>query len=153
MVYDPGAGITTISEQAALNAGYRIQQTGNISSNVVGIGGIVRAKHTVIPDLIMGGVSLGPVFAHVVKFSDNLADRTSALLGMNVLSWFKITQDCHWDDKQEKFATATIMLEPKFDISSVPSLDKFSANDRKQRFGNTFLIDNISLHETHGGSW
>jgi hypothetical protein len=143
MVYDPGAGITTISEQAALNAGYKIQQTGNDSSSVVGIGGSVRAKHTVIPDLIIGGISLGPVFAHVVKFSDNLAGRTSALLGMNVLSWFKITQDCNWDDELEKFATATIVLEPKFDIGSISSLDKFSMNDRKQRFGNTFLIDNL----------
>ena len=81
MVYDPGAGTTTISRKLALDSGYRITQG---YERVYGVGGRVDADYTVIPDLILGGVSLGPVYAHVVDFHKGLAQRTEALLGMNV---------------------------------------------------------------------
>jgi len=88
MVYDTGAGTTTISRQVALNAGYKVKKNDDL---VDGVGGRVKADYTVIPDLILSGVSLGPVYAYVVDFHKELARKTEALLGMNVLSWFKIT--------------------------------------------------------------
>ena len=139
MVYDPGSGTTTISEQIALNAGYKIKKAAN--NYIDGVGGRVKAGYTIIPDLIIGGVSLGPVYAHVVKFHNELAQHTGALLGMNVLSWFKITQECHWDDELNRFASATLLFEPKFDLNTQISYESFEPFDRGQRFGTAFVSD------------
>jgi len=139
MVYDPGAGTTTISEQVALDAGYQIKE--GIDTYVEGIGGSVKARYTIVPNMTIGGVGLGPVYAHVVKFHEKLAQRTNALLGMNVLSWFKITQDCRWDNDKERYATAVLQFEPKFDITDIPSLDCFFPGKRGQRFGSAFHLD------------
>jgi len=138
MVYDTGSGTTTISKEVALNAGYRIRKGDYF---VEGIGGRVKADYTVIPDLILGNTSLGPVYAHVVEFHDDLAQRTNALLGMNVLSWFRITQDCHWNIGMQRHDTATLVLEPKYDINEKVDLKTFSPLDRGQRFGSVFLVD------------
>jgi predicted aspartyl protease len=82
MVYDTGAGTTTISRRVALDAGYAIKKS---SEYVEGLGGRVKADYAIIPDLILGGVSLGPVYVHVVDFHNELARKTEAVLGMNVL--------------------------------------------------------------------
>ena len=79
----------------------------------------VKARYTIIPNLIIGGVSLGLVYAHVIEFHKSLAQRTIALLGMNVLSWFKITQYCHWNSDKECYNAATLQLEPKFYITDI----------------------------------
>ena len=138
MVYDPGAGTTTISRKLALDSGYRIAQG---YERVDGVGGRVDADYTVIPDLIIGGVSLGPVYAHVVDFHKSLAQRTEALLGMNVLSWFKITQDCHWNAGLARFDCATLLFEPKFDVNDKVALEAFRPSERGQRFGSVFILD------------
>jgi len=142
MVYDTGAGTTTISRQVALDAGYKIKKNDEF---VDGVGGRVIADYTVIPDLILGGVSLGPVYAYVVDFHKELARKTEALLGMNVLSWFKITQECIWNDALERYDKAVLMFEPKFDINDKTDIDKFRPLDRKQRFGTAFLIDKNTI--------
>ena len=129
MVYDSGSGTTTISKQVALNAGYKII---NGDHSVDGIGGRVRADYTIIPDLILGGVSLGPVYVHVLEFHDQLAQKTNALLGMNVLSWFKITQDCHWDENLQRYSIATLLLEPKYNVNEKIDLNKFNPLERGQ---------------------
>ncbi|MCL2813743.1 MAG: retropepsin-like domain-containing protein [Oscillospiraceae bacterium] len=139
MVYDPGSGTTCISKEVADIAGYKIYPLPT-GEEVVGIGGEIEPGYTIIPNLILGGVSLGPVYVHVIEFHTKLAQRTSALIGMNVLSWFKITQDCNWNDEFERYTTATLTFEPKFDINDIPSLDKFSHNKRGQRFGTAFLV-------------
>jgi len=144
MVYDPGAGTTTISRQLALDSGYSIQKS---TDYVDGVGGRVQAGYTIIPDLILGGVSLGPVYAHVVDFHEELAQKTSALLGMNVLSWFKITQDCHWNTTQNRFDSATLLFEPKFDVNDKIELEQFAPLERGQRFGTVFHVD-----RTHYGA-
>jgi hypothetical protein len=108
---------------------------------VDGIGGRVTPNYTIIPDLILGGVSLGPIYAYVVEFHAGLAQRTDALLGMNVLAWFKITMDCHWDNNLQKYASATLVLEPKYAINDRIELDKFHPVDIRQRFGAVFLVD------------
>ena len=138
MVYDTGAGTTTLSRQVALDAGYKIK-SGN--DYVDGLGGRVKADYTIIPDLILGGVSLGPVYAHVVDFHEELARKTDAVLGMNVLSWFKITQDCHWNKNLNRYDMATLLLEPKYDINDLIKLENFSPLDRGQRFGTSFILD------------
>ena len=138
MVYDTGAGTTTISRQLALDAGYTIKKSNDY---VDGLGGRVRADYTIITDLILGGVSLGPVYTHVVEFHKELAQQTNAVLGMNVLSWFKITQDCHWNDDLERYDTANILLEPKYDVSELTPLENFSPFDRGQRFGTAFVMN------------
>jgi hypothetical protein len=138
MVYDTGAGTTTISRQIALDAGYKIKKT---SEYVDGLGGRVKADYTVIPDLILGGVSLGPVYVHVVDFHKELAQKSNAVLGMNVLSWFKITQECFWNDGLERYDRATLSLEPQFDINNKVDIDKFYPLDRGQRFGTAFIMN------------
>ena len=102
---------------------------------------MIYLKDTIIPDLIIGGVSLGPVYTHVIKFHSELAQRTSALLGLNVLCWFKTHIDCIWDDNLSRFTSAVINLEPKFDINSLTPLDSFSPFNRGQRFGSSFIAD------------
>ena len=138
MVCDTGSGTTTISREAALNAGYKIMKG---SDSVDGIGGRVTPDYTIIPDLILDGISLGPVYAYVVEFHAELAQRTNALLGMNVLSWFKMTLDCHWDHSLQRYSSATLSLDPKFDINDKIDLDKFYPLDRGQRFGTSLLAD------------
>ena len=138
MVYDTGAGTTTISRQIALDAGYKIKQSGDY---VDGLGGRLRADYTVIPDLILGGVSLGPVYVHVVDFHRELARKSSAILGMNVLSWFKVTQECFWNNDLERYDRAVLQLEPQFDINDKVDIDKFFPLNRGQRFGSAFIID------------
>jgi len=144
MIYDPGAGTTTISRQMALNLGYKIRKG---HDSVDGIGGRVIPDYTIIPDLILGGVSLGPIYAYVVEFHAGLAQRTDALLGMNVLVWFKITMDCHWDNNLQKYASATLLLEPKYNVNDRIELDKFHPIDIRQRFGAVFLADRLNLTE------
>jgi len=144
MIYDPGAGTTTISRRIALDLGYKIRKS---NDSVDGIGGRVTPDYTIIPDLILGGVSLGPIYAYVVEFHAGFAQRTNALLGMNVLSWFKITMDCHWDESLQRYATATLLLEPKYDIDDKIDLDKFQPLERGQRFGTVFLADRFNLTE------
>ena len=138
MVYDTGAGTTTLARQIALDAGYIIKTS---SDYVDGLGGRVKADYTVIPDLILGGVSLGPVYVHVVDFHKELARKSSAILGMNVLSWFKITQDCHWNNGLERYDRATLLFEPKYDIGDLINLENFSPLDRGQRFGTSFIME------------
>ncbi|MCL2775732.1 MAG: retroviral-like aspartic protease family protein [Oscillospiraceae bacterium] len=138
MVFDTGAGTTSISEQLALDYGYKIKEGYDY---VDGIGGRVKAKYAIIPDLIIGDINLGPVYVHVIKFHEELAQRTSALLGLNVLSWFKMFTDCIWDDNLSRFMTANIGLEPKFDINDLTPLDSFSPFSREQRFGSSFIAD------------
>ena len=138
MVFDTGAGTTAISEQLALDCGYKIREC---YYYVDGIGGRIKAKYTIIPDLIIGGISLGPVYAHVIKFHDELAQRTSALLGLNVLSWFKLFMDCVWDNNLCKFTSAVINLDPKFNINDITNLDSFNPFNREQRFGSSFIAD------------
>ena len=140
MVYDTGSGTTVISKEIAEIAGYEIHSL-PAGEGVVGIGGEVTPGYTIIPNLIIGNVSLGPVYAHVIEFHKKLSQRTGALLGMNVLSWFKITQDCHWDNDKERYTTATLQLEPKFDITDIPTLDRFFPTERGQRFGTAFYVD------------
>ena len=139
MVYDPGAGTTVISKEIADFAGYEVHPL-PAGEGVVGIGGEVEPGYTIIPNLMIGGVSLGPVYAHVVEFHEKLAQRAGALLGMNVLSWFKITQDCHWNEDKGRYTAATLQFEPKFDITNIPSLDCFFPDKRGQRFGTAFYI-------------
>jgi hypothetical protein len=139
MVFDTGAGTTSISEQLALDYGYKVKEGFDY---IDGIGGRVKAKYTIIPDLIIGGVSLGPVYAYVIKFHKELAQRTSALLGLNVLSWFKLFMECAWNCDLCKFTSAAIGLEPKFDINDLTSLDSFNPFGREQRFGSSFIADN-----------
>ena len=143
MVYDTGSGTTVISKEIAEIAGYEVHSL-PIDEGVVGIGGEVSPEYTIIPNLIIDDVSLGPVYAHVIEFPEKLAKRTSALLGMNVLSWFKITQDCHWDNDKERYTTATLQFEPKFDTTDIPSLDRFFPTKRGQRFGTAFYVDKSS---------
>jgi len=143
MVYDTGSGTTVISKEIADIAGYEVHAL-PVGEGVVGIGGEVTPGYTIIPNLIIGDVSLGPVYAHVIEFHAKLAQRTGALLGMNVLSWFKITQDCHWDNDKERYTTATLQLEPKFDITDIPTLDRFFPTERGQRFGTAFYVDKAS---------
>ena len=138
MVYDPGAGTTTISRQFALDAGYKIKKSDEL---VDGVGGRVKVDYTVIPNLILGGLSLGPVYAYVVDFHKELARKTEALLGMNVLSWFKITQECFWNEELERYDRATLMFEPKFDINNKIDFNNFYPLSRAQRFGAAFIID------------
>jgi len=138
MVCDTGSGTTTISREAALNAGYKIMQSSDL---VDGIGGRVTPDYTIIPDLILDDISLGPVYAYVVEFHAELAQRTNALLGMNVLSWFKMALDCHWDHSLQRYSSATLLLEPKFDIDDKIDLDNFYPLDRGQRFGTSLLMD------------
>ena len=138
MVYDTGAGTTTISRQIALDAGYKIKKN---SEYVDGLGGRVKADYTVIPDLILGGVSLGPVYVHVVDFHKELAQKSNAILGMNVLSWFKITQECFWNDGLERYDMATLFLEPKYDINDLIKLENFLPLNRGQRFVTSFIMD------------
>jgi len=140
MVYDTGAGTTTISRQVALDAGYKIEHSGDY---VDGLGGRVKVDYTVIPDLILGGVSLGPVYAHVVDFHWELEQRTGAILGMNVLSWFEITQKCFWNEELERYDRATLLLDPQFDINDKADIDKFNPLNRGQRFGTAFIMDKI----------
>ena len=137
MVYDTGAGTTTISRQIALDAGYKIKQSGDY---VDGLGGRLKADYTVIPDLILGDVPLGPVYVHVVDFHRELERKSSAILGMNVLSWFKITQECFWNENLMRYDRATLLLDPKFDINDKIDIDKFYPLDRGQRFGSAFAI-------------
>jgi hypothetical protein len=132
MVYDPGAGTTTISRQFALDAGYYIKKGAN---PVDGVGGRIIPDYTIIPDLVLEGKSLGPIYTHVVDFHKELERKTNALLGMNVLSWFKITQECFWDDDLNRYNRATLTLEPKFDIDDKISLDNFYPFEKRQRFG------------------
>jgi len=141
MVYDPGAGTTVISREVALNLGYKIYKG---TDPLDGLGGRVNADYAIIPDLILGDVSLGPVYTHVVEFHPELAQRTNALLGMNVLSWFKITQDCHWNEESQLYTSATLVFEPKYDLNDKISLDKFHPLDRGQRFGTVFHVDRPS---------
>ena len=138
MVYDTGAGTTTISRQLALDAGYKITH-GN--DYIDGLGGRVKADYTIIPDLILGGVSLGPVYTHVVDFHNGLAQQTTAVLGMNVLSWFDITQKCFWNNDLERYDRAVLQLEPQFDINDKVDIDKFYPLNRGQRFGTSFIIN------------
>jgi hypothetical protein len=140
MVYDTGAGTTVISKEIAELAGYEVHAL-PAGEEVVGVGGEVKPGYTIIPNLIIDNVSLGPVYAHVIEFPEKLAKRTSALLGMNVLSWFKITQDCHWDNGKERYITATLHLEPKFDITEIPPPERFIPDKRGQRFGTAFFLD------------
>ena len=141
MVFDPGAGTTTISRKLALDAGYKLKKslTGDVSTVI----GNVTPAYTIIPNLILGGFELGPVFAHVLEFPDKLEMRTSALLGMNVLSWFKISMDCGWDTTRQKFTSAVLEFDPKFDINEPTPLNCFEPYGR-QRFGSLFLVDTVS---------
>jgi len=138
MVYDTGAGTTTISRQIALDAGYKIEQSGDY---IDGLGGRVKADYTVIPDLILGGVSLGPVYVHVLDFHKELARKSSAVLGMNVLSWFEITQKCFWNNDLERYDRAVLQLEPQFDINDKVDIAKFYPFNRGQRFGTVFIMN------------
>lgn len=138
MVYDTGAGTTTISRQIALDAGYAIRKC---SEYVDGLGGRVKADYAIIPDLILGGVSLGPVYTHVVDFHKELARKTEAVLGMNVLSWFKITQDCHWNNDLDRYDMAILLLDPKYDVNELIQLENFLPFNRGQRFGTAFIMD------------
>ena len=140
MVYDTGAGTTTISRQIALDAGYKIKQGGDY---VDGLGGRLRADYTIIPDLILGGVSLGPVYTHVVDFHEELARKSNAVLGMNVLSWFEITQKCFWNNDLGRYDRAVLQLEPQFDINDKIDIDKFYPLNRGQRFGTAFIMDKV----------
>ena len=139
MVYDTGAGTTTISRQVALDAGYKIKQSNDY---IDGLGGRVKADYTVIPDLILGGVSLGPVYVHIVDFHMELARKSSAILGMNVLSWFKITQECFWNANLMRYDKEILLLDPRFDINDRIDADKFYPFNREQRFGSVFIMDN-----------
>jgi len=143
MTYDPGAGTTTIDRQFALDSGYKIMKL-PLGEKVIGIGGNVEPGYTIIPNLILDGRDLGPVYTHVIPFHRDLAERTLGLLGMNVLSWFKITQDCHWNSDYSRFDTATLELEPKFDMSDVISLDSFMPFSRAHRFGSAFVVDSAN---------
>ena len=143
MTYDPGAGTTTIDRQFALDSGYKIMKL-PLGEKVVGIGGNVEPGYTIIPNLFLDGKDLGPIYAHVIDFHKDLAERTLGLLGMNVLSWFKITQDCHWNAGNSRFDMATLEFEPKFDINNIVSLDSFMPFSRVHRFGSAFAIDSIS---------
>ena len=138
MVYDPGAGTTTISRKLALDSGYKVNKG---YERVDGVGGRVEADYTIIPDLILGSISLGPVYTHVVDFHKELAQKTEALLGINVLSWFKITQDCHWNVNLYKYDSATLLLEPKYDVNNKVTLEMFSPLESGQRFGTVFILD------------
>ena len=144
MVYDTGAGTTTISRKFALDSGYKLKKG---KEPIDGLGGRVVPDYTVIPNLIIGGVSLGPVYAHVVEFHKELQQKTSAVLGMNVLSWFKITQECHWHTGFMRYASATLLLEPKYDVHDKVDLERFSPLDRGQRFGVVFLSDRTDKNE------
>lgn len=140
MTYDPGAGTTTIHRQFALDSGYKIHKLPQ-GEKVIGLGGNAEPGYTIIPNFRLDGVDLGPVYAHVIQFHDDLADRTLGLLGMNVLSWFRITQDCHWNEKLRRHDSATLLLEPKFDVNDIISLDSFMPFSRQHRFGSAFMID------------
>ena len=102
MIFDPGAGTTALDKQVAKNFGYTIRA--GIDGDVSTVTGDIKPEYTVIPNLILNDVGLGPVFAHVFEFPKGLALRTSALLGMNVLSWFKISIDCQWDKERQRMA-------------------------------------------------
>jgi len=77
-----------------------------------------------------------------------MADRTLGLLGMNVLSWFKITQECHWNEKRSRHDRATLLLESKFDVNDVIPLDIFMPFSRLHRFGSTFMVDRYADNES-----
>jgi len=140
MTYDPGAGTTTIHRQFALDSGYKINKLAT-GIKVVGLGGNAEPEYTIIPNLRLGGVDLGPVYAHVIQFHEDMAARTLGLLGMNVLSWFKITQECHWNEMTSRHDGATLLLEPKFDVNDITPLDAFMPFSRLHRFGSAFMVE------------
>ena len=145
MTYDTGAGTTTIDKKFALDSGYKIKKLRH-GERVVGLGITETPDYTIIPNLNLGGFDLGPVYAHVIPFHDDLASATLGLLGMNVLSWFKITQECHWNAKLIRHDRATLLLEPKFDVHDKIALDSFMPFSRMHRFGSAFVADR------HGGT-
>jgi len=140
MTYDHGAGTTTIHRQFALDSGYKINKLPP-GEKVVGIGGNAEPGYSIIPNFRLGGIDLGPIYVHVIQFHDDLADRTLGLLGMNVLSWFKITQECHWNAALNRHDSATLILEPQFDVNDVITLDAFMPFSRTHKFGSAFISD------------
>jgi len=75
-----------------------------------------------------------------VDFHEELARKSSAVLGMNVLSWFEITQKCFWNDDLDCYDRAVLRLEPQFDINDKVDIDKFYPFKRGQRFGTVFIM-------------
>nr|AGS52519.1 hypothetical protein [uncultured bacterium contig00005] len=140
MIYDTGSGTTTIDRKLALDAGYAIKPL-PLGEKIAVITGVIDSKdagYTIIPDLVLNGVHFGPVYAHVVRFDAALAQRTNAILGMNVISWFRVTQECFWNEGLCRFDRAKLLFEPKYDINDIQSLDSFKPLERGQRFGTVF---------------
>jgi len=134
-VFDTGASMSCISEEAAENAGYEIDVKNK--TKVTTGGGTINAYYTIIPDLKLAEISIGPILAHVIKFPEEL--QISALLGLNVIKEFSINMDFIKDKDTDK-TIVSINMEPKFDITKLCKIEDFNAKDREQRFGDMFVI-------------
>lgn len=64
-------------------------------------GPIVRVPRVILPELVLGGMSLAHIEALVLDFPSPL--RLDGILGMNVLGRFRVTLECD---------TSTVVLRP-----------------------------------------
>ena len=136
-VFDTGAAMTCISEKAAEIAGYEIDRT--YRARVTTGSGTIEAYYTIIPDLQLAGISIGPVLAQVIKFPDEL--QASALLGLNVIKEFSVNMDFVKNTETNK-TVVDIDMTPKFDITNLCTVDNFNMRSMDQRFGDICIINN-----------
>jgi len=135
-IFDTGASNTCISYETAEIAGYKIDK--KYQTKVTTGGGLINAYHTVIPDLKLADISIGPVYANVIDFPDELS--ASIILGLNVIKEFSVNID--FDKNKETGKTKVyINMNPKFDITKLCTVDEFNVKDSEQRFGDVYMLE------------
>jgi hypothetical protein len=123
MLFDTGASMTTLDVSLVKRAGYSLSDARE--TTVTGIGkDDIPCKQIVIPHLVLGGYDVGAVFVSVIEFSEK--SNTSAVLGMNVIRYFKTIIDIDIEKEHDfEKPNGQITLIPKFDITEKPSFDNF----------------------------
>ena len=138
MVFDTGASMTCISEEAAEYAGLEIDRTNKVT--VTTGSGTIDAYYTLIPDLQLADISIGPVLAQVIKFPAEL--KVSALLGLNVIKEFSLNMDFNKNAATRKIEV-DICMTPKFDTGKLCKVEDFNSRDSDQRFGNIYAVTKL----------
>ena len=88
VLIDTGAAVTTFSEPAIKKLGYSL---GKEHNNIRTAGGIISSHESTIPKVKIGAIEFANVEAHSNK---DIGDyEIDCILGMNILSRFKITID------------------------------------------------------------
>ena len=125
MLFDTGAGITTLSSPVAEMLGYKPIK--DKKTTIESIGGGKSAGYIIIPNLKIGDFEFGAITAVVSDFSGNVSSH--AILGMNVIKYFNTTIEFNENIELKGIIT----MRPRFNTDEIKTTENF--NYEYSRFG------------------